>query len=390
MRKKKPRTNSLSSNDTDSHIRPSNIETSDHLRQLHPHEPKKNETVAVAVSGGVDSMVTTLLLKEHEHKVLALHMVLRPEDSPEPGEHIVKLAARLGVPLHVVDLRRPFRQQVIKPFLEAYRRGKTPNPCVICNPRIKFTLLQEQAAKLGATTLATGHYVRLLRDESDGSVHLFRGRDRSKDQSYFLYRLSQAQLARTFFPLGNYLKSDVKKLAAEAGMQEYHRPESQEICFISDNDYRAFLEQLLESDLPGPGPVMDLKERQLGEHKGIHRYTIGQRRGLGIPSSAPYYVIGLEPDTNTVRVGRESDLRRREMLVTDVNWIAARPPTSELQALVQIRSRHRESPASIRPTSAGTLVRFFEPQKAITPGQSAVFYNENEVLGGGFIEQVLS
>lgn len=390
MRKHKPQTNPLSFNDTGSHIRSSSTETSDQLRQLYPLKPKANETVAVAVSGGVDSMVTTLLLKEDEHEVLALHMILRPEDSPEPGEHIVQLAARLSVPLHVVDLRRPFQQQVIKPFLEAYRRGKTPNPCVICNPSIKFTLLQEQAVKLGATTLATGHYVRLLRDESDGSLRLFRGRDRSKDQSYFLYRLDQAQLARTFFPLGNYLKSEVRKLAADAGMQGYYRPESQEICFISDNDYRAFLEQHLGSDLPGPGPVVDLKGRQLGEHGGIHRYTIGQRRGLGIPSSAPYYVTGLEPDTNTIRVGRESDLRRREMLVTDVNWIAASPPTSELQALVQIRSRHRESPALLKPTTGGTLVRFLEPQKAITPGQSAVFYSEDEVLGGGIIEQVLS
>jgi len=321
---------------------------------------------------------------------LALHMVLRPGDSPEPGEHIVQLAARLSVPLHVVDLRRPFRQRVIKPFLEAYRQGKTPNPCVLCNPSIKFTLLQDQAIKLGATTLATGHYARLLRDESDGSVRLFRGRDRRKDQSYFLYRLNQKQLARTFFPLGNYLKKEIKKLAADAGMEGYYRPESQEICFISDKDYRAFLEQHLGPDLPGPGPVVDLKGRQLGTHGGIHRYTVGQRRGLGIPSSAPYYVIGLEPDTNTIRVGRESDLRHREMLVTDVTWIAASPPASELQALVQVRSRHRESPALLRPTTGGTLVRFLEPQKAITPGQSAVFYSEDEVLGGGIIEQVIS
>jgi tRNA-specific 2-thiouridylase len=390
MRKHKSQTNPLNFNDTGSHIRFSRTATSDQIRQLYPHKPKANETVAVAVSGGVDSMVTTLLLKDYVHKVLALHMILRPEDLPEPGEHIFQLAARLNVPLHVVDLRRPFRQQVIRPFLEAYRRGKTPNPCVICNPSIKFTLLQEEAVKLGATTLATGHYVRLLRDESDGSLRLFRGRDRSKDQSYFLYRLGQEQLPRTFFPLGNYLKSEVRKLATDVGMKEHYRPESQEICFISDKDYRAFLEQHLGSDLPGPGPVVDLKGQKLGEHEGIHRYTIGQRRGLGIPSSAPYYVIGLEPDTNTIRVGRESDLRRREMLVTDVNWIATSAPTSELQVLVQIRSRHRESPALLKPTAGGTLVSFLEPQKAITPGQSAVFYSEEEVVGGGFIEQVLS
>ena len=390
MRKHKPQTTPLSFNDTCSHSRSSGNETGNQIRQLYPHKPKANETVAVAVSGGVDSMVTALLLKEQVHEVLALHMILRPEDSAEPGEHIVQLAARLNVPLHVLDLRRPFHQQVIEPFLQAYRRGKTPNPCVICNPSIKFTLLQEHAGRLGATTLATGHYARLLRNESDGSLRLFRGRDRSKDQSYFLYRLGQEQLARTVLPLGNYLKSEVRKLAADAGMQGYYRPESQEICFISDNDYRAFLEQHLGSDLPGPGPVVDLKGQKLGEHEGIHRYTIGQRRGLGIPSSAPYYVIGLEPDSNTIRVGRESDLRRREMLVTDVNWIAASPSTSELQALVQVRSRHRESPALLKPTSEGTLVRFLEPQKAITPGQSAVFYDEDEVLGGGFIEQVLS
>ncbi len=352
--------------------------------------PKPGETVAVAVSGGVDSMMTALLLKEHGHKVLALHMILRPDDPPEPGQHIIRLTDRIGIPLHLADLRQAFHQQVIKPFLTAYCMGKTPNPCVICNPRIKFSLLQEQAAELGAQMLATGHYARLFYDESDGSFRLFRARDRGKDQSYFLYGLKQAQLARILFPLGGYLKNEVRRLAADAGITDYYREESQEICFLSNKDYRDFLEQHLGSDLPGPGPVLDLEGRQLGEHEGIHRYTIGQRRGISIPSSAPYYVVGLEPDTNTVRVGRKSDLNRRELLVTNVNWIAASPPISKLEVQVQVRSRHREAPAILGPAGEGTIVRFFKPQKAITPGQSAVFYSNQEVLGGGIIERVTS
>ncbi len=360
------------------------------MRSLQPYKPNSKETVAVAVSGGVDSMVTAFLLKQHGNPVLALHMILRPEDSPEPGKQIRELTARLGVPLHLVDLRGAFQKQVIRPFVEAYRKGKTPNPCVVCNPRIKFSLLQEKATELGAKILATGHYARILSDKSNGSLRLFRGRDRAKDQSYFLYRLNQSQLARTFFPLGDYLKREVRQLAAEGGMGGYYRPESQEICFISARDYRDFLEQHLGSDLPGPGPVLDLENRQLGKHKGIHHYTIGQRRGIGIPSSAPYYVVGLEPDSNTVRVGSKSDLRRKKLLVNSVNWIGMSPPSPIFEALVQVRSRHKEAPAVVKTGEEETVVNFLEPQEAITPGQSAVFYREDEVLGGGIIERVIS
>ena len=359
------------------------------MRKLQPHRPSTKETVAVAVSGGVDSMVTALLLKEHGHPVLALHMILRPEDPPEPGKQIRELTARLGVGLQLVDLRHAFRQQVIEPFVEAYRKGKTPNPCVVCNPTIKFSLLQEKAAELGANNLATGHYARILSDSPNGSFRLFRGRDRAKDQSYFLYGLNQVQLARTFFPLGDYLKSEVKQLAAGAGMGGYYRPESQEICFIPFRDYRDFLEQHLGPEhLPGPGPVLDLENRQLGKHEGIHRYTIGQRRGIGIPASAPYYVVALEPDSNIVRVGCKSDLRRKELLVRKVNWIAPSPPSSNFKALVQVRSRHQAAPAMVETGEEESVVSFLEPQEAITPGQSAVFYRDEEVLGGGIIERV--
>jgi tRNA-specific 2-thiouridylase len=362
----------------------------DASQQLSRHKPEHSATLAVALSGGLDSAVTTWLLRQRGHEVIALHMILRPDDLPEPGKHIEHLATRLGVALQVVDLRRSFHHKVIEPFLESYREGKTPNPCVICNPEIKFTLLLEKALKTGARMLATGHYARVFVDDSKGRLRLFKGLDRKKDQSYFLYGLSQAQLASTFFPLGDLLKEQVKQLVAEAEISAYHRPESQEICFISDTDYRGFLERHLRSDLPKPGPVLDLNGRQLGEHRGIHRYTIGQRRGIGIPSSVPYYVVALEHETNTLRVGRKSDLSRKEMMVTDVNWIAATPTFSEFRALVRLRSRHQEAPAILKPINRGILVRFHEPQMAITPGQSAVFYCNDEVLGGGIIDRVIS
>jgi tRNA-specific 2-thiouridylase len=335
-------------------------------------------------------MITAVLLKERGYRVLAVHMILRPDDPPEPCHPVIGLTSRIDIPLHVVDLRCPFHRHVIKPFLAAYRLGTTPNPCVICNPTIKFSLLREKAAELGGEMLATGHYARTVYDKSCEIFRLFRARDRSKDQSYFLYGLNQQQLAQAFFPLGDFRKSEVQRLATDAGMSGYHREESQEICFISDRDYRAFLEEHLSTDLPGPGPVVDLQGRQLGEHRGIHRYTVGQRRGISIPSSAPYYVVRLEPETNTVRVGRKSDLDHRKLLVTEVNWIAGSPPASETEALVQVRSRHREAPALLTVDGNHVVVTFSASQKSITPGQSAVFYSGQEVLGGGIIEQVIS
>jgi len=352
--------------------------------------PEPQEPVAVALSGGVDSAVAALLLKGRGHRVVALHMSLSPHDPGRPSEPVRILAERLGVPLHGVDLRHAFREQVIQPFLEVYRRGMTPNPCVLCNPRIKFLLLRRYALDLGVRWLATGHYARIAPPESDGRLRLLRGRDRAKDQSYFLFGLTREQLCHAVFPLGALLKGEVRKLAASAGLAVSSRPESQEICFIPDNDYRRFLEEQLGADLlPSPGPVVDVEGRQVGVHDGIHRFTTGQRRGLGIPSSAPYYVVGLEPETNTVRVGRRKDLGRRELVVTDVNWVGIPAPTGPFEALVQVRSRHQEAPAVLAPKTRQVLVRFREPQAAMTPGQAAVFYRGDEVLGGGMIHQVL-
>jgi tRNA-specific 2-thiouridylase len=355
------------------------------LAGLKPQEP-----VAVALSGGVDSAVTALLLGEQGHRVTALHLSLAPDDPPEPRESVCALARQLGVPLHGVDLRRAFHQQIIQPFLEAYRRGRTPNPCVVCNPRIKFLLLPRYALDLGISWLATGHYARILHGGGGERLRLFRARDRAKDQSYFLYGLTQEQLLRVVFPLGYLSKGQVRQLAAAGGFADRARPESQDICFIRDNDYRRLLEEHGGiHGLPARGPVVDMEGRHLGEHEGIHRFTIGQRRGLGIPSSDAYYVVDLEPATNTVRVGRRQDLRRREFLATDVNWVGIGPPAAAFDALVQVRSRHEEAPAVVEPVPQGVIVRFREPQTAITPGQAAVFYRDEEVLGGGMIDQVL-
>jgi tRNA-specific 2-thiouridylase len=339
----------------------------------------------------VDSAVAALLLKGLGHRVVALHMSLSPHDPGRPGESVRTLAERLGVPLHSVDLRRAFVEQVIQPFLEVYRRGMTPNPCVLCNPRIKFLLLRRYALDLGVPWLATGHYARIAPPESGGRLRLLRGRDRAKDQSYFLFGLTQKHLSHALFPLGALLKGEVRKIAASAGLPVSSRPESQEICFIPDNDYRRFVEERTGTHLLAVrGPVVDVEGRQVGEHDGIHRFTIGQRRGLGISSSSPYYVVNLEPETNTVRVGRREDLRRREFLVTEVNWVGIPAPAGPIEAFVQVRSRHQEAPALLEPNAEQTLVRFQKPQTAITPGQAAVFYRGDEVLGGGIIHQVRS
>ncbi|MBW2072929.1 MAG: tRNA 2-thiouridine(34) synthase MnmA [Deltaproteobacteria bacterium] len=347
-------------------------------------------TVAVALSGGVDSAMAAFLLKKLGFRPVALHMNLV---SSEPGvdfEQLQGLSRKLDIPLHLVDLRRPFQHFVVEPFLEAYRRGMTPNPCVLCNPIIKFSFLLRQAEELGAERLVTGHYVRLTRDPGSNRILLRRGRDRRKDQSYFLYGLSQDQLAKALFPMGYLCKHQVKALALEAGLADLHRPESQEICFIPKNDYRGFLKERVGAALPTGGPIVDLGGRIVGEHRGIHQFTIGQRRGLNISSSAPYYVVALEPDTCTVRVGRKKDLLRRAMRVSSVNWVSIPPPASSRKAQVQIRYRHRQAEASIEPRPQGVLVHFLEPQAAITPGQSAVFYQDDLLLGGGIIEQVFS
>ena len=293
--------------------------------------------VAVAMSGGVDSLRTAAVLKEKGHDIFGVHMRLFSAAStglPDAeavretkDQSLRELASRLGIPLHFVDLQTEFEQFVIQPFVEAYADGRTPNPCVLCNPRIKFGRLLDEARRMGATRLATGHYAVILPpDASSDRYRLRRASDPKKDQSYFLYGLTQEQLASALLPLGSSFKRDTVRWADEAGHSVFIPEESQEICFIPSNDYQAFL--LGRAGCGGasaPGPIVDVNGKVLGEHRGIFAYTVGQRRGLGLPSTAPYYVVALEPATNIVRVGRAEDLFRSECRATRVNWVSVPP-----------------------------------------------------------------
>jgi tRNA-uridine 2-sulfurtransferase len=350
------------------------------------------------MSGGVDSLKVATLLKARGIDVLALHMRLLPESRSRRWnagailqareEALQALAASLAIPLHTIDLRKEFDDLVIQPFLVAYRSGLTPNPCILCNPQIKFGLLLDEARRLGADRLATGHYVRVLEpDESSARFRLLRGSDRQKDQSYFLYGLTQEQLAGALFPLGESRKTEVLHWADETGLASQLPDESQEICFIPSGHYRDFLEERLEpSAVSSRGEIVDLDGRVLGEHQGVFSYTIGQRRGLGIPSSAPYYVVALDPRRNQVIVGRADDLQRHELIANVVNWVSIAPPGEPVRCRVRLRNQHRPADAQLTPLQdARVRIRFDAPQRAVTPGQAAVFYDEDLVLGGGII-----
>lgn len=358
-------------------------------------------TAAIAISGGIDSLVAAHLLRQAGHPIIGLHFVTgfeawMPPSGETPStaalvtmakERMGPIEAQLQAPLEVVDLRQSFQDRVVDYFTRAYAAGLTPNPCLVCNPAIKFGRLLAHARSLGAAVLATGHYARIVPD-TRGNPQLYRGLDATKDQSYFLARLTPDQLSRAHFPLGALTKADTRRMAAEAGLQPLAEKESQDICFIHDGAYSDFL-----SSQPGfcatPGPVVDTAGRRLGTHQGLHRHTVGQRRGLGIPGPAPYYVVRLEPQTNRLVVGTKEKLYRRRCRVEGINWVA--PPATEplakpLAVAVRIRYRHQAVPARLMPTeNRGAEILFAEPQAAVTPGQGAVFYDGDRVLGGGWI-----
>jgi tRNA-uridine 2-sulfurtransferase len=367
----------------------------------------ENDLIAVAMSGGVDSSAVAGLLHRDGVDVIGLTMQLwnqrrLPELAPEgPTGRCCSLddvydarqvAQRLGIPYYVVNFEERFEREVVKPFIDEYLAGRTPIPCTLCNNFVKFDQLLDMAASLGAGRIATGHYARIRRDPESDRHLLYRAVDESRDQTYFLWGLTQEQLARTLFPLGENRKPRVREIAREMGLPVADKGDSQEICFVPNGDYAAFIdayfrEQGIVRERTHGEIVSAADGRTLGCHEGVHRYTVGQRRGLNIAVGEPLYVIATDPATQRVTVGRNEELLKTAMAVEGVNWIASPALTAPLRAAIKIRNKHAAAPATICPTSDPGRVeaRFDEPQRAVTPGQAAVFYDGDLVLGGGWI-----
>jgi tRNA-specific 2-thiouridylase len=341
--------------------------------------------IAVAISGGVDSMVAAHLLKPDHPEIFGLHFLTGFENpSTANGNRVVQsMGDQLGIPVHTVDLSLEFKQHVVDYFAATYLAGATPNPCMVCNPLIKFGVLLRQAQDLGADYLATGHYAVVQRDV-DSRNRLFRGADPDKEQSYFLARLTQSQLDKALFPLGRLTKKAVRNIALRNGLKPALHAESQDICFIHADTYKEFILKL-GGGIGQPGPIETLDGQIVGEHQGLHAFTIGQRRGINCPAAEPYYVLRMDMLRNRLIVGGKKDLLTKSCRVVQMNWIAA-PPVGPIKVLARVRYRTREAPATATPLDADSVaLRFDSPQSAVTPGQAAVFYERDQVLGGGFI-----
>lgn len=367
--------------------------------------------IAVAMSGGVDSSAAAALLKDQGHELVGFTMQLwnqnRGVSVDENGDPLPsrccslddvydarRVADSLGFPFYVLNLERDFETAVVEPFIQSYLSGETPIPCVACNSRLKFASLDKMAVSLGCEKVATGHYARVVHDVAAGRYRLFRSTNRAKDQTYFLWELTQEQLSRSYFPLGEMEKEEVRDIARGADLYVAEKQESQEICFVPDGKYSEFIDRYLDhegrtDEIPAGGDIVNAAGEVMGSHTGIHRYTIGQRRGLGIAHEKPLYVVQIERAKNQILVGDENDLDAMQFTARGVNWIAFDEPTQPVRALVKVRYRSEPAPATIHalPNNEARIV-FDNPERAITPGQSTIFYDEEtgeEVIGGGWI-----
>ena len=361
---------------------------------------KSKVPVVVAMSGGVDSSVAALLLKQAGYEVIGLTMQVWDHAQTLPGRSYQgccsledvydarRVAEQLGIPFYVVNFQEQFAEKVVAPFVADYLAGRTPNPCVLCNREIKFQALLSRARELGAAFLATGHYARIAASDQGESARMLKGQDPNKDQSYFLFAMTQDQLRATLFPVGELKKKEVRARAGQAGLRVKDKPESQEICFVDERHYSEFVRRRVGADrLNGAGEIVDLEGKVLGRHEGIFRYTIGQRKGLKISAKEPLYVTALDAKKNLVQVGPEAALFHRRLRVRDLNWISGERVSPAEAIQVKIRYKAPAQPATVEQVENGLWkICFDEPQRAITPGQAAVIYRGEEVLGGGWIE----
>jgi tRNA-specific 2-thiouridylase len=334
------------------------------------------------MSGGVDSTACAIMLQK-DHPVQGFFMRLAQPDYTAQLERVQAIAVRLGIGLTVIDLQRQFEEKVLRYFADSYRAGLTPNPCLVCNREIKFGLLLQAMLAAGSEIMATGHYARIV--ERDGVFSLHKGLDRHKDQSYFLARLGQAQLSRLLLPLGDRSKKETYTFVADHGFTGFSGGESQDVCFLGAESVGDFLARRLPG-MTADGPVVTADGKEIGRHRGLFRHTIGQRRGLGLPDSTPWYVVRLDPQSNTLIVGKEDDLLQWQVEIADLHWPGGNPPGDGERFEVRLRSTHRGASATCHPAGDNRArLHFDSAQRAVTPGQFAVLYRGDEVVGSGVI-----